>query len=74
MKFILFVIFIYLFFLPKPAHAYLDPGSGSYMLQMLIGLLLSLSYVFRVSLKRLIIFIKELLFRKDEDIKKAKSD
>lgn len=27
------------FFNPSPAHAYLDPGSGSYMIQVAIGLI-----------------------------------
>ena len=74
MRLILFAIIIYLFFLPKPAHAYLDPGSGSYILQMVIGVFITLSFVFRTSLKRLIIFIKKTIFRRDEGTQKVKSD
>lgn len=74
MRFILLGIVIYLFFLPKPAHAYLDPGSGSYILQMVIGVFITLSFVFQTSLKRLIIFIKKIIFRRDEGIQKDKSD
>ena len=29
---------------PRPAHAYIDPGSGSYVLQILVGGLVAVSF------------------------------
>jgi hypothetical protein len=34
---VLAVVFFILLVLPRPAHAYIDPGSGSMMLQVLLG-------------------------------------
>ncbi|MFH1827328.1 MAG: hypothetical protein ABH812_02780 [bacterium] len=50
------IIFALLFFvamMPKSVHAYLDPGSGSYLLQMIFGMLLGGAYFFRNSLKNI---------------------
>ncbi|MCJ7740970.1 hypothetical protein MUP32_06710 [Candidatus Microgenomates bacterium] len=74
MRFIFYSFLIYLFILPAPAYAYLDPGSGSYVLQMAFGLFIGLSFLFRSSLKRLIVFIKNTIFRKDEGLRKDKAD
>lgn len=44
-------IFLVLFFsaliLPLPVQAYLDPGTGSYIIQLLIGALLGGGYVLK---------------------------
>ena len=37
LRYAMLLTYIMLFF-PKPAYAYLDPGSGSYVIQMLIAL------------------------------------
>jgi len=52
-----------LWILPGEAAAYLDPGSGSYMIQVLIGLLAGLMFTLRSTLARGIEWIKRL-FRK----------
>jgi len=49
----------------KPAHAYLDPGSGSYLIQMLIASLVGLFF------KTFWVKIKDLLAKK-KDEKKGK--
>ncbi len=36
----LLVLAMLLLFVPSPAYAYLDPGTGSYILQLVIGTLL----------------------------------
>ncbi len=74
MQFVLYFAAIYLFIFPTQVYAYLDPGTGSYILQMVIGLFLTLGFVFRTSLKRLIIFIKKIIFKTDESSPKVKSD
>jgi hypothetical protein len=38
---------ISLFFAAKPAHAYLDPGTGSYILQMILAGTLGGAYLLR---------------------------
>lgn len=73
MRVILPGVIIFLFFLPKPAHAYLDPGSGSYILQMVIGLFITSAFIFRTSLNNLLKFIKKLISKSDKSIKKNKS-
>lgn len=48
------------------AYAYLDPGTGSYMLQILLGSLVAGFFVIKQYWHRLKNFFKEL-FRKKED-------
>ncbi len=44
--------------LPRRSMAYLDPGTGSYMLQMLIALLVGGAFAVKVFWRRIIAFIK----------------
>jgi len=44
---------------PKVAHAYLDPGSGSYMVQMFLAATVGFGYVFRGYLKQIKEFFKK---------------
>ncbi|OGK31320.1 hypothetical protein A3F29_02050 [Candidatus Roizmanbacteria bacterium RIFCSPHIGHO2_12_FULL_33_9] len=50
---ILFVILFFVAVAPKNVFAYLDPGSGSYLLQMVLGLFLGGAYFFRHFFKNL---------------------
>jgi len=62
LKFIFFIFLLELFVFPKPVYAYLDPGSASYLFQILIaGLLGALFYI-----KTIIKWIKSIFKRKDE--------
>lgn len=59
------VITLLLSVMVTPAHAYIDPGAGSYIFQILIGGLMSALFVlrqFRTNLKN---FFKQLLTKKD---------
>ncbi len=47
--------------LPPKAHAYLDPGTGSYMFQVAIGALLAGLFTLKASWRRLVGFLKTLL-------------
>lgn len=49
----LFFVGIFFLFFTKPAYAYLDPGSGSYMLQLLLGSLLGLSYLIKTKWRKI---------------------
>jgi len=44
------------FLLPSSAHAYLDPGTGSYMFQMLIAGLIGASFAVKVYWKKIVSF------------------
>lgn len=44
-------------FLAKPVFAYLDPGTGSYMLQLLLGGLFGILYLIKMKWRRIKIFI-----------------
>lgn len=56
------VIFLFLFITATagPVHAYLDPGTGSYITQLLIGLLLGSAYLGRVYWRKIKTYITSL--------------
>ena len=67
MKTILFMfLLISTLTLPYQAHAYRDPGSGSYMLQILLGTLVAGFFAIKPYWQRLKVFFNER-FRKKGD-------
>ena len=50
------------------AHAYLDPGTGSYIVQLLIGGLLGGLFAIGLFWKKSLAFIKRLLSGKKHDL------
>ena len=60
------VLFFVLTFtvLTCPAHAYIDPGTGSYLLQIVIAGFLSVSFFLRNQVKYVIAKIKNIFSRK----------
>jgi hypothetical protein len=48
------------------AHAYLDPGTGSYMLQILIAGVLAFFFFAKSFLNKLKAFIRKIIGRKDD--------
>ncbi|OGK38555.1 hypothetical protein A3F34_01240 [Candidatus Roizmanbacteria bacterium RIFCSPHIGHO2_12_FULL_44_10] len=46
------LLLVYLFVAVKNSHAYLDPGTGSYILQVVVGSLLAGGYFFKDALGR----------------------
>lgn len=56
---------------PKDAYAYLDPGTGSYILQLLIAALLGGLFAVKLYWKRIKIFFKNL-FSRGKKYEKAK--
>lgn len=50
---------------PKPTHAYLDPGSGSYMIQMFLAATVGFGYIFRGYFKQF-----KNLFKKHDQVDK----
>jgi len=57
------VFFIVFFVLPAKAYAYLDPGTGSYLIQIVIATALGGLYLFKNQIANIIRFIKNLLSR-----------
>jgi hypothetical protein len=49
-----------LLLLPSVAHAYLDPGTGSYVVQLLIGTLLGGLFALGVFWRRVLCFFRRL--------------
>lgn len=56
------VLFIFCLLLSRDAHAYLDPGTGSMIVQMIIGGVLAASYAIKMYWKK----IKAFFSRKKE--------
>ncbi len=54
-----------------PAHAYIDAGSGSYVLQMLMAGLLGLAFTIKLSWQRLKTFTAHLFAGKGKTEKKS---
>jgi len=52
--------------LSKICYAYLDPGSGSYIFQLLIASIVGLAFVIKVYWRRLMGFLKGLFSRNEE--------
>jgi len=69
MKKLILIIFTNLL-LTSPAYAYLDPGSGSFILQMILAFLVSILVFFRSALYK----IKELIFKFLNYFKKQKKN
>ncbi len=51
---------------PCPAYAYLDPGTGSYMLQLLIAGLLGAAFAVKLFWKNIAAFFKGLISRQED--------
>lgn len=62
---IILILSVIVLIWPQPTLAYLDPGSGSYMIQMLIAGMVGFGFVFRNYWKK----IKDLFKPKTDDKK-----
>ncbi len=62
MRYILLISFI-LFIFAKNSYAYLDPGTGSYILQILIASVLGALFAIKVFWRKIIGFFKSLFKR-----------
>lgn len=60
------------FVLPKSTYAYLDPGTGSYLIQIFIGLLLGGMFFLRTFLKSFFLQIRDFFKKPQERIVKPK--
>lgn len=62
-----YIVFFSFFFLSQSAYAYLDPGTGSLILQMIIAGILSTLFAIKMYWYRLKSFFKDLFDRKKID-------
>jgi hypothetical protein len=63
----LLLLVLSLLLLPSIAQAYLDPGTGSYVLQLLLGTVLGGLFALGVFWRRVVAFIKRLFERGSSD-------
>ena len=61
----LLTISLYLFF-PSSAHAYLDPGTGSYIFQLLLAGIVGFLFILKVYWKKIKAFFTSLVSREEE--------
>jgi drug/metabolite transporter (DMT)-like permease len=54
-------VIVLLFVFTRQAHAYLDPGSGSYIFQLLLAALVGALFAVRIYWKRIRTFFRRLL-------------
>jgi flagellar biosynthesis protein FliR len=63
----LLLLVLSLLLLPSIAQAYLDPGTGSYVLQLLLGTLLGGLFALGLFWRRVLAFIKRIFKRGSGD-------
>lgn len=69
---LLFFLSVLSFVFPAPAQAYLDPGTGSYITQLLIGSLVGGLYLLKIYFTKIVTFIKNLLAKFSQSEKNPK--
>lgn len=67
-KYLYIIIFLFFFVVfPKNLYAYIDPGAGSIILQLIIAGILGGIYMIKIYLKKIRILSKSLFFRKKDN-------
>jgi hypothetical protein len=67
------LLILYLVVSPAPAHAYLDPGTGSYITQIVIGFLVGGLYMSKIYWHQLKSLLTNLFTRKKKNDPEAKN-
>jgi hypothetical protein len=67
LKISIYTVLLYFICFPHHAHAYLDPGTGSYIFQVLIAGLLGGMFFFRNAIKRVKNLFKDISSSKESD-------
>jgi hypothetical protein len=63
----LVVLVLALFFFPAQAHAYLDPGTGSYFIQIALATLVGALFAVRLFWGRIKAFFQKLFSKEEEE-------
>lgn len=58
-----FLLLLILTLLDTPAYAYIDPGTGSFMIQMLIAGFVSLTFVMKIFWKKIGFFFQKIFHK-----------
>jgi hypothetical protein len=66
-----FVLIVTLFFFPVQAHAYLDPGTGSYIIQIALAALVGSLFAVRLFWGRIKAFFRRLFSKEEEEERDA---
>ena len=66
MMIILFIMFYLLF--PQTALAYIDPGTGSYILQFVLAAFLGIAFTIKIFWTKVRIFVVNLFSKKSKNI------
>ena len=66
-----FLVFTGCLVFTTPSYAYLDPGTGSYVLQLLIGVLIGAAFAIRFYWKKIWSFLSNRLSRRRKNEKEA---
>lgn len=61
------LIFFLFFAFPKNAYAYLDPGTGSYLFQLLMATILGLSFSIKIFWKNVKNFFSGIFSKKNKN-------
>ena len=61
------VLIVTLFFFPVQAHAYLDPGTGSYFIQIALAVLVGALFAVRLFWGRIKAFFRKLFSKEVEE-------
>ena len=64
--FMVFIFSLYVIF-PEKAYAYLNPGTGTYIFQLIVGVFLGGLFAIKLFWKRIFGFLGKLIRRKPED-------
>ena len=64
---IFYSLVLVLFLFPVDAYAYIDLGTGSYMLQLMIGSLLGAAYVLKVYWRKVLGFFRNLFLKSQKE-------
>jgi hypothetical protein len=58
------VVALGIFLLVRPAYGYIDPGTGSYVLQILLGVLFAAAYTLKIYWRHVVGFFRYRFSRK----------
>lgn len=60
---------LYILLLPKNVYAYIDPGSGSYIFQLIIATLLGMGFAIKIYWRKIFAFFARFFAQKKQDSK-----
>lgn len=60
---VVILVLLISFIVPNPVYAYLDPGAGSYIFQLLVAGVVGLGFLLKMYWGRIRAFVKSLLFK-----------